>query len=100
MKVIGKSFLSESSVELLNLPHTAFQSAGDLFCLRCRQLRELLFPGTLASLVSVGSPIRPLSLLVLPVASGMGIREFFSASVLAGVVGLRFKQARPLWPAE
>jgi hypothetical protein len=75
------------------------ESVGDLFCRGCRELREVLLPGTLMSLGSMAWAEQQI-LLLLPVASGMGIGIFYSASILSGLVGSGSVLARPIWPAN
>jgi hypothetical protein len=73
---------------------------GGSFCVDCQNAPEVLLPGTLKCIVSVASPDHQLTLLVLPVASGMGIGCVYSTSVLSGLVGVGSMLTRPLWPTK
>jgi hypothetical protein len=100
LRKVGVDFLRASSVERVDLSRTAVESLSVPFCRDCRELRELLLPGTLVSLSSATCQRSPLALLFLPVASRIGFEKVYSASVMSGLVGLGSLPARPIWPAK
>jgi hypothetical protein len=100
LKRVGADFLRGSSVERLDLSNTALKDTRSYFCAGCLKLREVLLPGTLMSLYCVTWADLQLTLVVLPVASGMGIGTACSVSVLSGLMGLGSVPTRPLWPAK
>jgi hypothetical protein len=101
LREIGEDFLyGSSSVERIDLSGTAAWSLGRSFCVGCRNLRELLLPWALAFLDPEPCMGVSLTVLFLPVSSGMGLASVHSASIMSGLVGFGDVPARPLLPAK
>jgi hypothetical protein len=100
LKMIGEGFLLGSSVACMDLSRTSVKRLDRWFCSGWKNAREVHLPRTLVCLDSLAWPNAPLALVILPIASAVGIGAVYSASVMSGVVEFGSILARPMWPAQ
>jgi hypothetical protein len=100
LRTIGAHCCDVSSLKGTDSSGTGMESVTKWFCWGCPGLWQGLLPGALIARDSGAVCRGGLTLLVLPVSSGISMRGADCACVLSGLVGFGAMPARPMWPAK